>query len=137
MGLIHLDAGVIIGLLDGEDAHHEAARRALDHALRSGDRLAMAASALAECLFGPSRRGEPEVQVVRDLVARLPVSIEALDADSAGTAARLRARHTSLRLPDALVLATAIDAPADALVTTDRRWPSARVLKVALEIRQL
>jgi hypothetical protein len=50
MGLTHLDAGVIIGFLDGNDAHHHAARGVLVDALRAGDRLAMASSALAECL---------------------------------------------------------------------------------------
>jgi predicted nucleic acid-binding protein len=57
MGLIHLDAGVVIGLLDTTDAHHESATDALAGAIRSGDRMAMAASAFAECLVGPSRRG--------------------------------------------------------------------------------
>ena len=43
---------------------------------------------------------------------------------AAVTAAALRARHRSLKLPDALVIATAIHLDADHLVTTDRRWPS-------------
>ena len=48
MGLIHLDAGVIIGFLDGDDTHHDTARAALSKALDHGDRLSIAASALAE-----------------------------------------------------------------------------------------
>ena len=50
MGLIHLDAGVVIGFLDGDDVHHLAARAVFAEALRNGDRLAVAASAFAECL---------------------------------------------------------------------------------------
>jgi predicted nucleic acid-binding protein len=34
----------------------------------------------------------------------------------------LRAEHSSLRLPDALVIATAAELDADHLLSTDRRW---------------
>lgn len=45
--------------------------------------------------------------------------------------------HSSLRLPDALVLATAAQAKPDRLVTRDRRCPSARGLVLTLEITRL
>lgn len=134
MGLIHVDAGVIIGLLDANDAHHGPATRSLAESVRSGDRLAMAASAFAECLVGPSRTGPRAVETVDDLVERLPIEIVDLDADVARTAAGIRAKHTSVRLPDALVIATAAHASADRLVTTDRRWPTARALGVGITI---
>jgi predicted nucleic acid-binding protein len=137
MGLIHLDAGVVIGFLDADDAHHQAAAQALAASLRSGDRLAVAASAFAECLVGPSRRGERAVATVNDLFERLPIDIVDLDADIARRAATLRAKHASLRLPDALVLATASESSADHLITTDRRWPIARKLGLALAITVL
>ena len=128
MGLIHLDAGVIIGFLDASDAHHENSRQALANALHNGDRLALAASALAECLVGPARRGEPALHTVRNLVDRLPISIIPLDFEIATTAARLRAAHRAIRLPDAFVIATAIEQAADQLITTDRKWPTAKQL---------
>ncbi len=129
MGLIHLDAGVIIGFLDASDAHHQTSRAALADALQHSDHLALAASALAESLVGPARRGEPAVHAVRNLVDRLPISIIPLDVEIATTAARLRAAHRTLRLPDALVIATAIEQAADHLITTDRKWPTAKALK--------
>jgi len=137
MGLIHLDAGVVIGLLDSNDAHHSAATAALTSAQHAGDRLAMAASAFAECLVGPSRRGTRAVAVVQDLFDRLPIDVVELDADTALAAADLRARHSSLRLPDALVLATAARRSADELITTDRRWPTARKLRLDFAITLL
>jgi predicted nucleic acid-binding protein len=137
MGLIHLDAGVVIGLLDATDAHHESATRTLADAVRSGDRLAMAASALAECLVGPARRGRRAVEIVDELFLRLPIEVVHLDADVARLAAALRAKHTSLRLPDALVIAAAANSSADRLVTTDRRWPTARKLGLATTITVL
>lgn len=137
MGLIHLDAGVVIGLLDGNDAHHQAARTTLADALRNGDRLAMASSAFAECLVGPARRGDAEIQTVRGLFERFPISIIPLGLETPIVAARLRATHRTLRLPDALVIATAIEDSADQLVTTDRRWPTARALKLKVALRHL
>ena len=124
MGLIVIDAGVLIGFLDGGDAHHASAHRALAGALERGDTVAMPASALAETLVGPSRRGPHAVSAVHNLVASLPIVIVALDETIAVTAADLRARHPSLKLPDSLVIATASARRADILVTTDRRWPT-------------
>ena len=137
MGLIHLDAGIVIGFLDADDAHHRPAVHALATALQSGDRLAMVASAFAECLVGPSRRGERPVATVNDLFERLPIDIVDLDADTARRAAALRAKHTALRLPDALVIATASERSADHLFTTDRRWPTARKLGLTTTITVL
>ena len=129
--MIHLDAGVIIGFLDASDAHHESSRAVLADALQNGDHLAIAASALAEALVGPARRGESAVNAVRNLIDRLPMSIIPLELEIATVAARLRAAHRALRLPDALVIATAIERDADSLVTTDRNWPDASALGYA------
>ena len=137
MGLTHLDAGVIIGFLDANDAHHQPARDVLAAALRDGDRLAMAASAYAECLVGPARRGDTAIATVRALIERLPIDIITLDSDIAEQAARLRATHHSLRLPDALVIATAINHHADQLITTDRKWPTPTQLDLQTTLTQL
>lgn len=137
MALIHLDAGVIIGFLDGNDAHHAAAHSKLTEALHNGDRFAMAASAFAECLVGPARRGDVEIRRVHDLFDRLPITIVQLGAEIAVLAARLRAQHPTLRLPDALVIATAIDGAADELVTTDRKWPRTKALKTKTKFTHL
>jgi predicted nucleic acid-binding protein len=137
MGLTHIDAGVVIGFLDAADAHHANATMSLTQAVDAGDRLAMAASAFAECLVGPARRGEQAIQVVRDAFDRLPIEIIDLSPLVAIEAARLRSRHRSLRLPDALVIATSVLASANRLVTTDGRWPSRRTLQVEFEIVQL
>ena len=137
MGLIHLDAGVIIGFLDAQDAHHDAARATLTDALGNGDRLGLASSTLAECLVGAARTSEEAVSVVRRALDRLPAAVVDLNAEIATEAAFLRARHRSLRLPDALVIATAQIARADRLVTTDGRWPTAEVMMLTLEVQKI
>ena len=137
MGLTHLDAGVIIGFLDGDDSHHTAARTVLSDALGRNDQLLIAASALAECLVGPARQGAKQIELVRSLIDRLPVSVVDLNTEIAIQAAVLRAAHRSLRLPDALVIATAANSGADRLVTTDRKWPTAKKLKLAINIERI
>ena len=137
MGLTHLDAGVIIGFLDADDSHHDTARAALSNALDHGDRLFMAASALAECLVGPARRSQQAIELVRTVFDRLPVSVVDLDTEIATRAAILRARHRKLKLPDALVIATATTSGADQLITTDRKWPTAKAMKLTVVIEQI
>jgi predicted nucleic acid-binding protein len=137
VGLTHLDAGVLIAFLDRDDVHHDMARGTLADARTRRDHLGIAASAVAECLVGPARRGDAAVAVVRDLLARLPIDVVALDEDVAVAAAMLRARHRALKLPDALVIATADAHGADRLITADQGWPSARSLRTRTIIEVL
>lgn len=137
MGLTVVDAGVLIGFLDRNDIHHAPAHRALRDAGDRNDRLVLPASVFAEVLVGPSRKSEKAVAVVRSLVRRVPLEIHPLDAEIAVAAAALRARHRSLKLPDALVIATASHLHADHLLTTDRGWPSKSKLRVATTITEI
>ncbi|MEM8905708.1 MAG: PIN domain-containing protein [Actinomycetota bacterium] len=134
MGLTHLDAGVVIGFLDPGDLHHSTASQLVRTVAGEGDRLAMSASVLAETLVGPFRRGPAAVDLVHRFVATVPVDVVPMTAEIAATAAGLRASHPSLRLPDALVIATAADGGADRLATTDRGWPGAAALDLDLDI---
>ena len=137
MGLTHLDAGVIIAFLDADDSHHDTATSALADALDRADRLSIASSALAECVVGPARRSTKAVELVRTAIGRLPASVVPLDEQIATRAAMLRARHRTLKLPDALVIATAETSGADRLITTDRKWPTTKAMKLAVAIERL
>lgn len=137
MGLTVLDAGVIIGFLDANDAHHAASHKALNDARSRKDRLVIPASAFAEILVGPSRKGTSAIAAVRDLVDRLPIAVEPIDEEIAVAAAALRARHRSLKLPDALVIAAAGHLDADHLITTDGEWPSRSKLKLRALISEI
>ena len=103
----------------------------------AGDDARVHRAAGRDSRVGPARTGPQAVEVVRALIERLPVSVVDLDAEIATHAAGLRARHRSLKLPDALVLATAERSGADRLFTTDRRWPTAKAMKLDVSIRQL
>ena len=117
MALVVLDAGVVIAALDASDGNHAAAVAALREHAR--DDVRIPASALAEALVSPSRRGV--VDEVREVIASLGLSVVPLDEDIAVLASALRARRRTVRLPDALVAATGAALAADAILTTDRR----------------
>lgn len=120
MGLIVLDAGLVIALLERTDAHHQPAVSAVEAARQRGDRFALPASAYAEVLVRPARRGAAEVAGVDGMVDAMPSSVVPIDRRIAAKAAHLRAEHgRALRLPDALVLATADVLGADRILTTD------------------
>ena len=76
------------------------------------------ASAYAEALVGPSRRGAEAIVTVDAFLDAMPVTVEPASREVARAAAALRARHAHrLRLPDALVLATAVVVEADQVLT--------------------
>ncbi len=127
MALIVLDAGVVIAVLDASDVHHEAARRALSSARTAGVRLVLPASAYAEVMVAPSGRSREAVAKANALIDALPATIEPATREIAATAAALRSRHPGrLRLPDALVVATATVLKANRILTTDSGWPNVR-----------
>jgi len=129
MALTVLDAGIVIAALDASDAHHGASVQALREARESGDALVVPASAYAEALVGPSRRGADAVATVDAFLDAMPAAVEPASREIARTAAALRAKHGHrLRLPDALVLATAVVVAADRVLTTDGGWPKTTVV---------
>ena len=132
MALTILDAGVIIGVLDADDAHHAGARAALVATLDRGEGLALPASAFAECLVAPARSGRDAMRAVDKLLADLLAEVEPITRQIASKAALLRAEHgRRLRLPDALVLAMALHLGAERVLTTDGGWPD---VGVAVEV---
>lgn len=118
MALIVVDASVLIALLDPDDALHEAAAAALTR--HAGDELKLPASAYSESLVGPARRGD--LPAAKRAVASLLMNVVPVTDRIAEHAAKLRARHPKLRLPDALVVATGSTLKADVVLTADAGW---------------
>jgi predicted nucleic acid-binding protein len=127
MGTVVIDSGVMIAILDAADIHHAAARSAVVELGRSAD-LVLPASAYSELMVHPHADGPDEVAHAEAFIEALPARIEPIDRAVALAAAQLRARFgRALRLPDALVLGTAIALRADLVLTTDSRWPETGV----------
>lgn len=118
MGALILDASVLIGLLDTADAHHQMAIDDVEAADRSGRVLLAPASAYSEALVAFARAGR--VTEARNAIASMGITVTPLSAPIAERAAQIRSDHDRLRLPDALVLATARELGGELLTYDDR-----------------
>ncbi len=100
-----LDADVLIGALDGNDAHHGRARELITRWRGDQDACAVSMVNLTEVLVAPSA-DIARLAVAREAIAALGVSVHQPNEAIGVEAARLRQRHP-ISLPDAYCLATA------------------------------
>jgi predicted nucleic acid-binding protein len=105
VGSLVLDANVAIALFTAGDAHHDRALAELVGALDRADDLLMAASAYSEIMVHAVRSEQGEL--IDRFVDRLRMEVVPTDREIGRRAAELRAARRGLRLPDALVVATA------------------------------
>lgn len=110
MAVAVFDADVLIAYLGRHDAQHERALERVRAALKPGVRRLVSAVNYSEVLIGPLRAGGPSAaDTVDEMLVRFAIETIAVDMDLARRAAAVRAR-TSLKLPDAYAVATAIQA---------------------------
>jgi predicted nucleic acid-binding protein len=113
--VIILDASVLIGFLDGADAHHASAEAFMASAM--DDNLAVNPLTLAEVLVVPARDGR--LADVLAVLHDLEVEELAFPSDAASRLAQLRAQ-TRLKMPDCCVLLSAVAAGAGVASLDDR-----------------
>jgi predicted nucleic acid-binding protein len=138
MAVTVLDAGVLIGVLKPDDAHHDEATGRVTTALNERRSLLLSAASYAEALVHPTRRGPEAVAAVDAFLDQAPVHIVQVDRAVARAAALLRSHHgKALLLPDAFVLATAQVSDDDEaqVLTTDAGWPDVGLRVVILGAR--
>ena len=114
-----LDASVLIALLDEKDVGRPAARAAVDESKHNYD-LLIPVTAFSESIVAPYRRSRRDGQRAEAALTGLGNLVD-VTRDIASRAAQLRATR-QIKLPDALVLATAMQVAADQILTLDRRW---------------
>ena len=105
MGALALDASAMIALLHGDDSHHDRALTEFHASSRREDSLLTSATAYSEILVHAIR--EERGELIKRFLERLKIEVVPVDKAIARGAAELRVSHSFLRLPDALVLATA------------------------------
>lgn len=128
-----LDSGVVVGFLDRQDALHDPADAAIRELVR-GNRLLASVVTYAEVLTG-ARLGHHNEDDVAGFFAGLLSAILPVDVAVAGKAADLRSRFKALRMPDALILATAeTDPEIDLIVTGDRQLTKVSGLRVQVRL---
>lgn len=129
-----LDSDVVVGFLDRQDALHEAADAVIREFARK-QRLVASVVTYAEVLTG-ARLGHHNEDDVAGFFRGLLSAVLPVDVAVANAAADLRSRFKSLRMPDALILATAeTDSDVDLIVTGDQRLTKVSGLRV--EVRPL
>jgi predicted nucleic acid-binding protein len=122
-----LDSDAVVAFLDRDDALHAAAAETIREHLAEQP-LVVSVVTFAEVLTGIHLLHHDEA-LVRGFFADLIAAILPVEAATAERAAKLRAAHRSLRMPDALIAATADQhRDAELLVTGDAELASVRGL---------
>jgi predicted nucleic acid-binding protein len=115
-----LDSDAVVGFLDRNDALHGAADTEIRDLVRR-QRLLVSVVTFAEVLTG-ARLGHHDEDQVRGFFSQLISEIVPVDTEIADKAAEFRAHFKSLRMPDALILATAeTETDVDLILTGDRQ----------------
>jgi len=118
--VVLLDSSTVVGFLDRDDALHADADRRL-RALAGRERLIVSVVSYAEVLTG-ARLGHHDIDTVQGFFAQLIDDVVVVDVEVAERASVLRAAKRSLRMPDALILATADVRQADVVLAGDEGW---------------
>jgi predicted nucleic acid-binding protein len=109
-----LDSDAVVGFLDSGDSLHHAADAVIRELVREQP-LVTSAVTYAEVLTG-ARLGHHDEDDAKGFFSQLISDVLPVDTEIADVAAALRARHRALRMPDALILATASTNPDVGLV---------------------
>jgi len=123
--LIALDASATLAYLVGSEAESPAATWIFDGCLSTGRNPALLSTfTAAELLVRPFRAGDAAIATVEGFL-RFFGSIRLVDVTYpiAREAAGIRAA-IGISMPDAIVVATAIEGGANMIVTNDRQWPA-------------
>lgn len=81
----------------------------------------------SELLVRPYRDNDAEaIERIADLLSEDGIEVVEVDRAIARRAAMLRAGHAALRLPDATIIATALESRCDLIVGNDAEWAKLR-----------
>ena len=128
-----LDSDAVVGFLDRKDALHDAADTAIRDLVRE-QRLLVSVVTYAEVLTG-AWLGHHDEDQVRGFFAQLISEVLSVDMTIADKAAEFRSRFKPLRMPDALILATAeTNSDVDLFVTGDAQAPKVPGLDCAIRL---
>ncbi len=131
MAVVLLDSVTIVAYLDATNVFHAAADQAVAAAAAEHQLIASAIN-YAELLTG-AKLGHHDEQIVRGFFSELVSEVVPVGLEVAERASELRGAMRSLRLPDALVIATA-DLHADLLVGADDQWAKIKGLSCELSL---
>ncbi|MGH7867381.1 MAG: type II toxin-antitoxin system VapC family toxin [Candidatus Dormibacteraceae bacterium] len=121
---VFLDRSTLLAFHSPPELTHPLAKHLLDRIADDQDpvRGYFSAVSASEVLVRPLRAGVQEYNFMHDVLTRFPnLTILPVDLSVALQAATLRAA-TSIRLPDALIVASGLLASCEVIVSNDAQW---------------
>ena len=118
-----VDSSVVLAYLTGSEPASEGARQLFDGFIATGrNRASISTITVGEILVRPFRQGSVAVAMAESFLRHFgDLALVDVTYAVAREAARIRAR-TGLRMPDATIVASALEVDADLIVTSDRSW---------------
>ena len=118
-----VDTSIVLSYIGGREATSDLARRLFDAFAATGrNPVAISAVTVAETLVRPFRHSPAAVATADGFLRHFgEMRIVDVTYAVAREAARIRA-VTDLAMPDALIVASAVVADVDAVITNDRSW---------------
>ncbi len=120
-----IDTSVVLAYLVGGEPASADAEQLFDGFVASGrNQASVSAITVGEILVRPFRQGSAAVAIAEGFLRHFAdIRIVPIDYEVAREGARIRAL-TSLRMPDALILASARVVDTELVITSDRSWRS-------------
>lgn len=125
MGVIALDTNIFISAFNEKSSRNKQAHELLENIRNNSKQVSISVILLQEFFVRIYKlKQEKEINSFLEFIS-LGGLCTTIDVNSqiALLAAKLRADYSSLRAPDAIHLASAIESGADIFITTDRRLP--------------
>lgn len=118
-----VDSSVVLAYLTGSEPASEDARQLFDEFIAPGrNRASISTITVGEILVRPFRQGSAAVAMAESFLRHFgDIALIDVTYAVAREAARIRAL-SGLRMPDAVVVASALEVDADVIVTSDRSW---------------
>jgi len=122
---VALDTNIFICALNKRDSRHEESLQMLEQIKEKGIKASISVLVLEEFFIRVYKQNqEQKITALLDFITiEGVVTILDVSQQLALQAASLRAKHPSLRTPDAIHLASAISAGANIFITVDKRIP--------------
>ena len=123
--IIGLDTNIFIHALKKNDPKHEIARSLMERIKEVKPTVYISVLVIEESLIHVyKQKQEKEITAILDFIPMEGLcNVVDVNQSVAISAAKLRAIYTSLRTPDAIHLASAIESGAKVFITTDKRIP--------------
>ena len=121
MALVLLDASILIYYLEGVEPYYPLTEEIFNDIADENIRGSLSAISITEFVTKPLADGKViVVEYFKQFLSALSIQVLAVTYEIAERAGKLRSQYPSIRTPDALIVATALESDCDVFVTNDK-----------------